>query len=250
MNYLPKMILLVTILSTVISKAEEFNTVMDPRVRTLSYLPNEIYTLRGLHGFHTTVQLNVDEVIQSVDLGDSSAWNLQVNGNIVTLKPITDKAETNMTIYTDKRLYLFQLTTPLLQRDENGVPIFSSAQDALFLLKFTYPKTTMHLGKPRPATATGLVLPPTKVRNSYYSARGDDTLLPRAVYDDGQFTYLDYSGIQPIPAIYSVDKKRHEYVVNRRMEGEWVVIEGIARQYTLRHGNQVASLFNDMTLHR
>jgi type IV secretion system protein VirB9 len=252
MHYLIKLsITLLTIFSSsVLIAMESLEMSADPRIRSLQYQPNEVYLLRGLHGFHTTVQLNEDENIQNIDLGDASAWNLNANGNIVTLKPIADNADTNMTIRTDKRLYLFQLTTPTLKRDEAGIPIFAPAKDALFLLRFIYPQTTVHLGQPRSLISAGLIAPPTKVHNRYYTARGDNTVLPRAVYDDGQFTYLDYTGIQAIPAVYTVDKKRRESLVNKRVEGEWVVIEGIARQYTLRHGSQVASVFNDMTIRR
>jgi type IV secretion system protein VirB9 len=223
---------------------------MDPRVRTMQYQPNEVYTLRGMHGYHTTVQFNEDEVIQNVDLGDSSAWNLSANAHVLTLKPVADHADTNMTVRTDKRLYLFQLTTPTLERDSNGVPIFGKASNAVFLLRFIYPQTTLNLGKPRPAIPTGIISAPTKVQNRFYTARGDNTILPRAVYDDGQFTYFDYSGIQPIPSLYTVGKRRKEYVVNKRMEGEWIVYEGTAKQFTLRHGDQVATVFNDMTVRR
>ena len=252
MPYLSRIIVFIlTFCSSVICIADEpMSVTIDPRVRTLQYFPNEVYLLRGQHGFHTTIQLNADEKIQSIDLGDSSAWNLQANGNIVTLKPITDNAETNMTIHTDKRLYLFQLTTPPLKRDENDVPIFVSAKEALFLLQFTYPQTRIKLGESRLTAAGGLVIPPSKVRNAYYTARGDHTVLPRAVYDDGQFTYLDFTGIQPLPAVFSVDKKRNESVINKRLTNEWLVIEGVHRQYTLRHGNQIASIFNDVTIHR
>jgi len=223
---------------------------IDPRIRTLHYEPNQVYPLSGLHGYHTTVQLNEDEVIQSIDLGDAAAWNVNASGSGVTLKPIADIADTNMTIRTNKRLYLFQLTAPSLQRDENGVPIFIKSKDALFLLRFVYPKTTINLGDPRPAISSGVVNPLSKVHNRFYTARGDDSLLPRAIYDDGKFTYLDYTGIQPLPNIYAVDKKRSESLVNKRMEDEWIVIEGTFRQYTLRHGNQVSSIFNDMTIRK
>lgn len=253
MNYLMKILLLFAALTNNIpafamSNAQPLS--MDPRVRTLQYQPNEVYSLRGLHGYHTTVQLNEDELIQSVDLGDSSAWHLNANSNMLTLKPIADQADTNMTVRTNKRLYLFQLSTSALQRDESGVPIFGKPRDAVFLLKFIYPKNTLTLGKPRPALSEGVTYPPTKVQNRFYTARGDNTLLPRAVYDDGQFTYFDYTGIQPIPSIFTVGKKRKEYMINKRMEGDWVVFEGTARQFTLRHGGQVATVFNDMTVRR
>lgn len=220
----------------------------DSRIRTVTYHPDEVYNLKGLHGYHTTIQLGDDEKIMIIDLGDTSAWTISAGINTVTIKPVADKADTNMTVRTDKRLYLFQLSTPPLQRDQNGVPIFGKSQNAVFLLKFHYPETIMGLGEPRSSIATGIINPPTKVINRFYTARGSKDILPRAVYDDGKFTYFDFTGIQPIPSIFTVDKKRHEYVINKRIEGEWVVFEGVERQFTLRYGNQVASVFNDMTV--
>jgi type IV secretion system protein VirB9 len=220
----------------------------DTRIRTVIYQENDVFNLRGLHGYQTTVQLGNDETIESIDLGDTSAWTLSAGVRSVTLKPVADNADTNMTIRTTKRLYLFQLSTPLLRRDAQGIPLFSKPKDAVFLLKFTYPESITTLGETRTSVLAGLSNPPTKVINRFYTARGDETILPRAVYDDGQFTYFDFSGIQPLPTLYTVDKRRREYMVNKRMEGHWLVYEGAARQYTLRYGDQVASIFNDMTV--
>lgn len=243
-------ILLSMMLSSVVW-AESYPTPLstDPRIRTVVYEQDEVYPLRGLHGYQTTIQLSLDEQIDSIDLGDTSAWNVNAGVNSVSLKPVADYADTNMTIRTNKRLYLFQLTTPPLKRDENGVPIFSKSTNAVFLLKFSYSQPIIALGETR-SVATGLTVPPTKVMNRFYTARGDETILPRAVYDDGKFTYFDYSGIQPIPTLYTVNKRKREAIVNKRMEGEWLVYEGVAKQFTLRNGSQVASVFNDMTVKR
>lgn len=221
----------------------------DPRVQSVRYQENQIYLLQGAHLYNTTIQLNPDERIETIDLGDSSAWTVNAGVNSLTLKPRVDFADTNMTIRTDKRLYLFQLTTTPLRRDSDGVPIFEKPKNAVYLLRFDYQQPIWSLGETR-TSSLGIVMPPTKVKNSYYSARGDETLLPRAVYDDGKFTYFDYTNIMPIPQIYSVNSSRRESILNKRMEEGWVVVESLAKQFTLRYGEQTASVFNDITIAR
>jgi type IV secretion system protein VirB9 len=48
-----------------------------------------------------------------------------------------------------------------------------------------------------------------------------------------------------MPAIFVVDKQGKESLANSRMRGQYVVIERLARQFSLRNGKTVSCVFND-----
>ena len=73
---------------------------------------------------------------------------------------------------------------------------------------------------------------------------GAREIAPIRVFDDGEFTYMQFRALTDLPAIFLVDKDKQESVVNYRIEGPYVVIERIGSQFSLRHGNEVACVFN------
>ena len=107
--------------------------------------------------------------------------------------------------------------------------------DAIFLLRFRYPKLYR----------TGDVIQKMKYYNLNYSAYGDDSIAPIRVFDNGQFTYFDFSDKQTLPAIFIANKKGKESLVNYHQQGRYVVVERTAQQFDLRHGSLVATVFNE-----
>jgi len=81
--------------------------------------------------------------------------------------------------------------------------------------------------------------------NFDYSYKGEDDLAPSTVFDNGEFTYFKFRDSKDVPAIFEVDKERNESVVNYHLENGYVVVESLGRQFTLRHGETEACVFND-----
>jgi type IV secretion system protein VirB9 len=54
--------------------------------------------------------------------------------------------------------------------------------------------------------------------------------------------FLQFTG--DIPAIFVVEEKRHESLVNLRTEGEYVIIDKVASQFTLRADAKTLCLYN------
>ena len=75
-----------------------------------------------------------------------------------------------------------------------------------------------------------------------YAYKGDDSLKPRTVFDDGTKVFLEFKG--DIPAIFVVDDKRQESLVNVRTQGKYTVIDKVARQFTLRADGKTLCLYN------
>ncbi len=74
----------------------------DARVRSVLYNPVDVIRLDTHLRVNTAIELGSGERIDSVLLGDSEAFEVEVlsNRTTVSVKPLIAGAETNMTIYT------------------------------------------------------------------------------------------------------------------------------------------------------
>ena len=68
------------------------------------------------------------------------------------------------------------------------------------------------------------------------------TVKPQIVFDDGTKTYFRFAG--DVPGIFLVNADRTETLVNYRREGEMVVVDKTAGQWTMRNGDDTACVFN------
>lgn len=78
--------------------------------------------------------------------------------------------------------------------------------------------------------------------NIDYSFSGDARLKPHMVFDDGNKTFFKFD--RRAPAIFAVNSDFSETLRNFRREGEYIVVDGTATQFTLRDGDQWICIFN------
>ena len=83
----------------------------DPRIRYYTYSEHDVYRLDVYMRFITSIQFASGENIESVKVGDSASWQIvRLNrGDVLSVKPLVQGAYTNMTVYTDRRVYTFEL---------------------------------------------------------------------------------------------------------------------------------------------
>jgi type IV secretion system protein VirB9 len=207
----------------------------DSRILLATYHSSEVYKIVASYGFQTTIEFSEKETVETISIGDSIAWQVVPAGHRVFLKPQEPNALTNMTVITTLRPYYFEL----------GAKKNSNPATVTFLLRFTYPDSSPSvLGVQGARTPTP---PPAKKPSDYnfnYTLAGAPEIAPVRVFDDGEFTYMQFRALTELPAIFLVDEAKRESVVNYRIEGRYVVIERIARQFSLRHGSEVACVYN------
>jgi len=234
----------------------------DTRIRTIVYNPNEVVQVRGAFGLTTAIEFADDENIKTLSVGDSVAWQLVPNNNVLFIKPQELKPETNLIVITTRRTYAFNLL---------GIKTENLADPRLtYRIKFQYPddemrRLQMQLAEAERAKAeqfrmaSAAVVPQPKQNmpmragkspaewNFKYSFKGAKVAAPIQMFDDGEFTYIRFANYDNTPAIFLVDSDKKETLVNFRREGEWLVVERIARQFTFRANNNadVACIFND-----
>lgn len=209
----------------------------DPRIRYITFNNNSVVTVPAGLGVSTMIQLGSSEVIETISAGDTASWSIvpKKGSGILFVKPLRENAETNVNIVTNQRVYALLLKG-------------SAAADlrAAFQVRFKYPDEDVNarlLAAAQEGAKDPLLkdLDPSRL-NYDYVFKGDTSLKPRVAFDDGTHMYLEFP--DEIPAIFVVEGKRQESLVNLRTQGKYVVVDKIAAQFTLRAGDKWLCLYN------
>lgn len=217
----------------------------DSRVRTFVYDPNEVFIFTGHYRYQSSIELSPEETIQSVSVGDSFGWQIVPSGSRIFLKPTEPDATTNMTVITDQRIYLFELHAEEAEGIRDNEMVFS--------VRFSYPdeggvtnSVTEFAKEEIPDLSDDVLKTDMENYNFNYTVTGSHLISPVKIFDDGEFTYIEFKDKNAdVPAIFMVDGFGSESVINYRAAGNYIVIERVASQYTLRHGDDVACIFNE-----
>lgn len=197
---------------------------VDPRIKRYAYSENTVYKLDLYLKSVTALQFSSSEEVQSILIGDSASWEVVKlkAGNVVSIKPITPSAQTNMTVYTTKHVYAFELRS----LGDLGTGTGETPQ---FRAIFTYP----YEAKPKPAPE-----PVVRQIDSNYLASGEAEFRPRWVQDDGFQTSFFLAETAPRPALFKVGSDHKEQLVNSRTMGDRIVVDGTSDFWVLRIGNE------------
>lgn len=218
----------------------------DERIRTVPFQRDNIVYLAGMMGVSTMIVFNEDERIATVAMGDTIGWQAvpDQSKQFLFIKPLEPNAVTNMNVVTTKRVYTFMLTGARPGNTRTAVIKlrFSYPEDAgnAALLAAAREKAAMPNLRAALASSTGL--------NYDYGFKGPVDNRPTSVFDDGKKTFFQFSG--EVPAIFSVKSDRSETLVNFRREGDYIVVDEVSRQWTLRKGDIATCVFNMKTTTR
>lgn len=210
---------------------------LDARVTSVVYQPNNVVKVSATYGISTMIIFDEDEKFETISLGDTESWQVAPSekGNILFVKPVAKNVSTNMNIVTTKRIYFLEL--------HDFAP---DANRKVFGVRFVYPEKDLNAALRKEAeyrAANPNVSNIDKANvNIDYSFSGDPALKPSMIFDDGKKTFFKFSG--RVPAIFAVQSDFSETLRNFRKEGEYLIVDGVATQYTLRDGNQWTCIFN------
>lgn len=203
----------------------------DPRIFEVMYDPAEVVELKGVLGYQLSLEFDPGERIENVAIGDALGWQVTPNrkANLLFLKPMAQRPDTNMTVVTNLRRYNFALS----------VRTKAPARQVPYSVRFLYPPAVVAVVEPPPPP------PPPVDKNHAYSYQGSTKALPTRMFDDGQATYFAFASDDDLPAIFAVDPDGGEAVVNSHMRDGYIVVDRIARGFVLRRGSEVTKVFND-----
>ncbi len=210
---------------------------LDARVTSIVYQPSNVVKVSATYGISTMIIFAEDEKFETISLGDTDSWQVAPSekGNILFVKPIAKNVATNMNVVTSKRIYFLELND---HAPTDGKQVFG--------IRFIYPEKDLNAqlrkeAEQRAANPNISNIDKANV-NIDYSFSGDSALKPSMVFDDGKKTFFKFKS--RVPAIFAVQADFSETLRNFRKEGEYIVIDGVATQYTLRDGNQWTCIFN------
>lgn len=232
----------------------------DPRanVRNYNYSPGITYKVRLREFMHTAIILPPGERIAAFSLGDSVNFHfLPLGKKDDSLQHVFEVwadypgADTNLIIYGgSKNVYNFYLRC-----DSVGSP---HLPDFIVHIKddgLDGDKTKLAAKEVAPAPAPAKqaepdgeylrslpLVDPGKISYAYKIKAGDSGLAPIRIFDDGYFTYFQFSEepnldkVQRLPVPYRV-ADGFDVPVNTRTVGGTVIAEMLSDKWTLRNGD-------------
>ncbi len=212
----------------------------EKKFRSFLYNPNEVYRYIGHYTYQGFIEFEQGETIGTISMGNPSLWLFESLGNRLFLKPVgEDGSETNMTVITTKRVYHFEL----MAREAKGI----ADKNLIFVVKFVYPdekeKNIVEFAKTNLSDEPDLR--DLSKYNFNYQYTGEKNIAPSKVFDNGQFTYFQFSNKNSeIPAIFNVDADGFESLVNYRVSADYVIVERVGAQFTLRNGSEIVCVYN------
>lgn len=216
----------------------------DPRIKTLVYGQDQVYRFTGYLRYQSSIELAPGETVTTISMGDSTAWQFTPMGSRIFIKPIDLDASTNMTLITNKRVYLFELAAEeTASIDDKNIP---------FIVRFVYPDDdsnsviTQVGGLDKAPNLDEMTPEELSKFNFRYTLTGSDEISPIRIFDDGEFTYFEFRGANAdVPAFFRVLRDGSEELINFRTRGNYIVVERVSGRYTLRQGVNVVCVFNE-----
>lgn len=204
------------------------STKFDNRVKNVVYNPDNVTRINVSAGIATLIQFSPSEYVTETDggaaLGDPLAWKVNIRGNNVWIRPAAEDPDTNLTIVTNKRTYLFNLVS------------VKNRNKASWRVRFSYPEPKKANQK-RPCQGG--------THNYRYFAKGDNALFPVEVWDNGTFTCMAIKSGVDMPVVFKKLPDMSEGLVNTHIENGFIVIHEVNPEYRLRLGNLVAGVKTD-----
>ena len=192
----------------------------DKRVRIAQYQEGQVYRLSVSLTHVTSVEFGQGETIRSIIAGDTEGFQLDgvPGGRAFAVKPNALGVHTNITVYTNRRSYYFNVT-------EARSPTY-------YVVQFRYPQD-----KVRAVNAIARQAP-----NYNYAASDRTAITPTSIWDDGTFTYFRFARNAPVPAIFRYGNGRERTVNSQQIENGVLRVSGLNSQWVLRLGDEVVCI--------
>ncbi|WP_370373299.1 TrbG/VirB9 family P-type conjugative transfer protein [Henriciella pelagia] len=206
--------------STALAEATPRRGPNDARVRIATYQEGQVFRLNVSLTHVTTVEFGTGETIRSILAGDTEGFELDgvPGGQAFAIKPLARGVHTNVTVYTNRRSYYFNV-------QEVSTPTF-------YVVQFRYPDEER---RPRNAVAA-------QAPNYNYGASERTEITPVRVWDNGTFTYFQFARNAPVPAIFRYANGRERTVNTQATEPGVIRVSGVNAQWVLRLGDTVVCI--------
>lgn len=204
----------------------------DPRIQTAVWNAGEIVRLRVSASRPLLIEFGEGERVLAVMLGSTRDWQVNVSrdGASLALRSVGPSLPTTMIVRMERRTHTFDVE--------------AGEQMAASVLRFVYPEELAGLNVApldsgvEPANASGLP-PPDAVQR--YRLKGEKTLQPDWIGDDGHKTFIYWGEDKAIPAVLALDDAGRELTIDGFMRGDYYTIDRVWPQLVFRIDKHVAS---------
>lgn len=227
----------------------------DPNLVTFSYDPNNSYRVFTRPLASTHIELEQDERVKILALGDTVGWITAYKGdNNIFIKPRFPNTNTPGTLITTKRTYqfVFRSTT------ENG----RWYQRVAFVNPSDIAIDAMDVDRARLQIASGggsagdrtdrteargqrlaLSTPPEKL-NFNFEIVGEASFRPTAVFDDGESTFIQMRSGEDVPALFRLLSEKEVELLDYVLKGNTLQVPRVLDGGLLKIGTQEVRFYN------
>jgi type IV secretion system protein VirB9 len=190
----------------------------DPRIQTVQYDPAQIIQLSVAPGLQTLVELAPGENIQTIGVGDSTAWQVSLGkrGDFFFIKNVGASVMTNMSVVTASRFYNFELA-----------PSGGYSEVSPYHVRVVYPASTQN------------VVAVDNVTTFEYRLSGEKSIRPASVYQEGMRTILEWPEDAALPAIFMLENGAESLVNGEMQDGRFILV-GTPAKLVFRLDRQTA----------
>lgn len=204
---------------------------------TFFYEENKTYNIYCRVNNITTLLLNPDEQVISIDAGDTSRWTVKevITGSndgqrsAVVIKPLSFNADkmlkTTINIFTNKRYY--------------NLSVLSAKEWYNPIVKWIYPQEIKLAQRKKIETEEEMAkVDPSKLNYNYSVSTKKYEFVPSSIFDDGTKTYLVMKdNLQELPAFYMKEGNKL-LLVNYRVKGNYLIVDRTFTEGALILGNK------------
>ena len=236
----------------------------DSRMRYVPYNEGQVVHLSTQIGATLVVGFSDKETVSAVAETDSVHLASIPKGNYLFFKPGAALSLQPVVVLTTlpdgkQRRYVFEIQTVVAPSMANG------ATGVYYSVQFTYPEEIQKADAAKEAVAVQArlaaaasaeqaraqyllqrpTLDPNSTGNNWrYVARGDHSLTPIAVFDNGYSTVFRFPQNERIPAIFVINPDGKEATAPYSVSGGYAQVGMTAKEFRLRDGGTVLDVYN------
>lgn len=193
-----------------------------PRIQTVVAEPGKRILLTALPETALTVMLEQGQMIDKIVLEGNRSWEVRVSAeaNSFQVTPTKGAAPAVLRVSASSKTYEFSLEA-------------SVGLQAGYLVRLVSPSPLVASSEGKATEIEGL--------NRSYKVRGDRTVRPASVRDNGQKTVIVYAPGQALPAVFAIGPSGDEEVVDGYMRDGLFVIDRIHQELVFRIDKEKAT---------
>ncbi|MFZ1743220.1 MAG: TrbG/VirB9 family P-type conjugative transfer protein [Pontixanthobacter sp.] len=203
---------------------------VNPRIQTVEWAAGDEYLLTALPLTGLTVVLEPGEQIRRVTLDNPKQVEVRVSAEADSflILPLSDPLASALLVQTDRRDYRFTVQSAM-------------ALTSAYLVRFNYggAESIDAVNPPIPAIS----LP--SGQSWSYRLRGDKSVRPTKLSDDGVRTKIEFAPEQDLPAVFAIGPTGDEQVVNGHMRSGVFVIDRVYQELVFRIDKDKATARRD-----